>query len=95
MIVADIRKDDALETADSLVNLEGASYHTHFELDVTSSEQISEFMEKVKKEYKRHPCIAVNSHGITRDDFIVKMSEERFNEVVNVNLKVLVTMHLQ
>lgn len=44
-------------------------------------------MDKINKDYQRYPCISVNCHGVTRDDFIVKMSEEQFNEVIDVNLK--------
>lgn len=40
------------------------------------------------KEYKRTPSIAVNCAGITRDSFLLKMSEEDFKQVIDVNLKV-------
>lgn len=40
------------------------------------------------KEYKRIPNIAVNCAGITRDSFLLKMSEEDFKQVIDVNLKV-------
>ena len=34
------------------------------------------------------PTIAVNSAGITKDTFMLKMKEEMWDEVINVNLKV-------
>ena len=87
MIVADIDGSSAKETAEALGGSD--ANHSHFEIDVTSSEQIGQFMEDIKRNYRRYPCISVNCHGITRDDFLIKMSEMSFNEVINVNLKVI------
>ena len=92
VIVADIKETDAQGTVDTLEKT--PLQHTSFELDVTSSKQISQFMENVNQAYNRYPCIAVNCHGITRDDFILKMKEERFNEVINVNLKVYIYIYI-
>ncbi|XP_028418085.1 estradiol 17-beta-dehydrogenase 8-like [Dendronephthya gigantea] len=85
VIVADIDGSSAKKTAEALGGSD--ANHSHFEMDVTSSQQIEQFMEDIKKKYKRYPCISVNCHGITRDDFLIKMSEKSFNEVINVNLK--------
>ena len=41
------------------------------------------------KQYKCTPSIMVNCAGITRDSFLLKMSEEDFKQVIDVNLKVL------
>ena len=90
VIAADIEPANAMETVDTLTDLGGSdARHSYFELDVTSSQQIGQFMANINKDYGRYPCISVNCHGITRDDFLIKMSEESFNEVVNVNLKVI------
>ena len=45
-------------------------------------------MQNVQSAFKEVPTLAVNSAGITRDAMMVKMSEENFDKVVNVNLKV-------
>lgn len=89
MIAADIDEPNAQETAKTLTDL-GISdtHHTHFQVDVTSPEHVGQLMADIKKNYGRYPCISVNCHGITRDDFLIKMSEEAFSEVINVNLKV-------
>lgn len=89
MIAADIERPIAAETVESLSDLGGSdARHSHFQLDVTSLDQVTQFMADIKNNYKRYPSISVNCHGITRDDFLIKMSEESFNEVINVNLKV-------
>ena len=45
-------------------------------------------MQNVQATFKDIPTIAVNSAGITRDAMMVKMSEENFDKVMDVNLKV-------
>lgn len=40
------------------------------------------------QQYKKPPSIVINCAGITRDNFLLKLSEEDFNEVIDVNLKV-------
>ena len=54
---------------------------THFpiELDVTNSESINHVLEEVINKYKRPPSLIVNSAGITRDSFILKMDESDFD----------------
>lgn len=90
VIAVDIDGPNALETAKTLTDLGGGdARHSHYELDVTSSDHVEQLMADIKKDYETHPCISVNGHGITRDDFLIKMSEESFNQVINVNLKVI------
>ena len=38
--------------------------------------------------YKKPSCILVNCAGITSDEFLLKMDEEKFDKVIKVNLKV-------
>ena len=57
-------------------------------MDVSSSASVSSLMSEVKDKYSSVPTIAVNSAGITRDTFMLKMKEEMWDEVINVNLKV-------
>lgn len=57
------------------------------QMDVTSSENIQEVLEKVIGKYRRPPAIIVNSAGITRDSFILKMDDDEFDLVMKVNLK--------
>ena len=95
VIAADIERPIAMETVETLNELGGDdSCHSHFQVDVTSFDQVTQFMADIKKDYQRYPCISVNCHGITRDDFLIKMSEESFNEVINVNLKVVLVILL-
>lgn len=64
--------------------------HMSAEMDVSSQESISKGLADILSKYQKPPSIIVNSAGITRDNFLLKMSESDFDAVVNVNLKVLV-----
>lgn len=58
------------------------------EMDVSSQESISKGLTAILSKFQKPPTIIVNSAGITRDNFLLKMSESDFDAVVNVNLKV-------
>ena len=45
-------------------------------------------LEYIISGYKKPPCILVNSAGIHSDEFLLKMDEETFDKVIQVNLKV-------
>ncbi len=54
--------------------------------DVSDFETAKEMMTSVKKEFGSID-ILVNNAGITKDNLILKMSEEEFDKVIEVNLK--------
>lgn len=62
--------------------------HHAFCADVSSSRSISELMQNIQAAFKCVPTVAVNSAGITKDAMMLKMSEENFDRVLDVNLKV-------
>ncbi|XP_046846128.1 estradiol 17-beta-dehydrogenase 8-like [Xenia sp. Carnegie-2017] len=86
VIAVDIEGSNALKTVENLSTM-GDLKHSHYKLDVTSAKEIHQCMANIQEIYKRYPCIAINCHGITRDDFLIKMNEDSFDEVINVNLK--------
>ena len=54
--------------------------------DVASFQQTKEMFDQIKKEFGRLD-ILVNNAGITRDQLILRMKEEDFDQVIDVNLK--------
>lgn len=58
----------------------------HEILNVTDREQIKEFVSKIEKEYGKID-ILVNNAGITKDNIFLRMSEEQWDSVIDVNLK--------
>lgn len=64
--------------------------HMSLEMDVSSPVSVQAALNDMMSKYKKPPSIVVNSAGITKDNFLLKMSEQDFDDVVSVNLKVRV-----
>lgn len=52
------------------------------------STSIKDGLKKILDTFSKPPTIIVNCAGITRDNLLLKLSEEDFDEVIDVNLKV-------
>ena len=61
--------------------------HLSLITDVSKAESVSESFKQILDKYKRPPDIIVNSAGITKDGFMLRMKEEDFDKVIDVNLK--------
>jgi len=60
-----------------------------FTLDISeSAESMQNLFSDVQKAFSQTPSCIVNCAGITRDSFLLKMDENDFDQVVQVNLKV-------
>lgn len=58
----------------------------YYQLNVSNSESVKTMVEQVLEKYGKID-ILINNAGITRDALLVKMAEEDFNQVLDVNLK--------
>ena len=56
-------------------------------LDVSSGDSVGEAMKQMLEKYKTCPDAVVNSAGITLDGYLLKMTDDRFDKVIDVNLK--------
>ena len=88
--MTDLNNHGAQETTDSL-SKHADNKHINYSLDVASGQEVQKVLECIISEYKKPPCILVNSAGITSDEFLLKMDEETFDKVIEVNLKVIRT----
>ena len=56
--------------------------------DVRSVDKISKLLDKISEDHEGvQPSVLINCAGITRDAFLWKMSEENYDDVMNVNMK--------
>lgn len=85
--MTDLNNQGAEETVKGL-SKHADNRHTNYSLDVSSGEEVRKVLEYIISGYKKPPCILVNSAGITSDGFLLKMDEEKFDKVIQVNLKV-------
>lgn len=85
--IVDVNIDSANETLQSLTRDIPGQDHVALTADVSRSESVSALMEQIQSRYSAPPRVAINSAGITRDEFLLRLSEESFDSVLNVNLK--------
>lgn len=45
-----------------------------------------DLMEKIKEKYSAFPDILINNAGITRDNLLIRMKEDQWNDVIQMNL---------
>lgn len=60
--------------------------HCMMKCDVADSKQVEEMMKKAVERYG-HIDVLVNNAGITKDNLLLRMKEEDFDDVININLK--------
>jgi len=56
---------------------------------VSDVESVTKVLKQVFTDYSAPPTVVVNAAGITRDNFMLKMSVQDFESVFNVNVKVI------
>lgn len=56
--------------------------------DISNVASVNEIFTKLKERFNAVPTVIVNSAGITRDNILLRATEEDFNEVIAINLKV-------
>jgi len=83
VVVTDLNMEACTATQQSLRPDEHLSVVT----DVSSKESVGSCFQHILEKYKRAPDIIVNSAGITKDGFMLRMKEEDFDQVIDVNLK--------
>ncbi|CAG2235858.1 unnamed protein product [Mytilus edulis] len=84
--MADVNIDGVHQVHETLKSISEGN-HQPFIVDVSSSASVATLMTDIRDRYMAVPTIAVNSAGITRDTYMLKMKEEMWDEVINVNLK--------
>lgn len=84
VVICDVNKEIASATQKEIEDLGRKSMS--FETDVTVFKQVEEMMNLILDNFK-HLDILVNNAGITKDNLLLRMSEEDWDKVLNVNLK--------
>ena len=64
-----------------------AQFHS-YGVSVADRKAVNEMIKEVKGQFSQPLSVVVNGAGIIRDKMLLKMTEEHFDEVIDVNLKV-------
>ncbi|CAI2348621.1 unnamed protein product [Caenorhabditis sp. 36 PRJEB53466] len=81
LIVTDLNESAAGSTIDSLAG----SGHAAFRMDVSKIVEVNKFKEYLGS-FDSPPAVLVNCAGITKDSTLLKMREEQWKDVIDVNL---------
>ena len=69
-----------------LAKLDPSGKHKMMQCDVANEQDVKEMMDSIVKEYG-HLDVVVNNAGITKDNLLLRMREEEFDDVIRINLK--------
>ncbi|MCK5215468.1 MAG: 3-oxoacyl-[acyl-carrier-protein] reductase [Candidatus Omnitrophica bacterium] len=84
VMICDIVEEDAQKTAEEFKK---TGYQAdYFTCNVTSMQNVEEMANKILDKYKRVD-ILINNAGITKDNLLLRMSEQDWDAVLSVNLK--------
>ena len=77
-------KERAMEVLEEIEANKGTAIV--YQADISNFDQVKQMMADIKKQFD-NIHILVNNAGITADNLILRMSEDEFNKVIDVNLK--------
>ncbi|HMB45359.1 MAG TPA: 3-oxoacyl-ACP reductase FabG, partial [Candidatus Methanoperedens sp.] len=84
VVVADVNEKAGAETVDTIKNAGGEAVFA--KLDVSNREQTKQVVKDTIAKYGRIDVL-INNAGIIQDALVVKMTEEQWDKVININLK--------
>ncbi len=84
VVICDLNEDGVQAAVKSIENAGGKAMG--ISVNVTDPAQVAAAVEKTLSAYGRLDCL-VNNAGITADNTLVKMSEDEWDRVIDVNLK--------
>jgi len=83
-VIGTATSDEGAENISKMFN-ENNILGKGMKLNVTNNEQISELLKSITEEYGSVD-ILVNNAGITRDNILVRMKEDEWDDIINTNL---------
>jgi 3-oxoacyl-[acyl-carrier protein] reductase len=84
LVLCDVNEED-LENAKAVIEKQNTEA-LPIKVDVSDFASVQSAVETIKKQYGRIDVL-VNNAGITRDNFLLRMSEDDFDSVIRVNLR--------
>ncbi len=84
VVICDINEKDALTVSDEIKKMSRKS--AAYKVDVSSFQEVSDMVQKILDNFSKVD-ILVNNAGITRDNLLMRMSEDDWDLVLKVNLK--------
>lgn len=89
VVVADAAGPNEINDTMRTLARNTSTEHMSVSVDVRSRDQIMDAVKAVRDTLHSLPTVVVNAAGITREALLMKMTEDQFDEVIDVNLKVV------
>ncbi|XP_076275499.1 (3R)-3-hydroxyacyl-CoA dehydrogenase isoform X1 [Rhynchophorus ferrugineus] len=87
IVVAADKNFIAVQNTVDILPKSTSEHHLPIEVSVENLQDVENALNKTLNIFSRPPVVIVNAAGITRDNFISKLSESDFQQVLDVNLK--------
>ncbi|XP_022538698.2 estradiol 17-beta-dehydrogenase 8 [Astyanax mexicanus] len=87
VVVADRNEESAHETLELLSRNHKGQEHMALGVDVSLKDSVGRLVNTIQSHFFQPPSICVTAAGITQDEFLMNMTEEDFDKVIQVNLK--------
>jgi len=84
-VICVARSEDAIKSLANEINSDGG-LASHFACDISDGEAFSNLISTTAKEHGKLD-ILINNAGVTRDSLLMRMKEDQWDEVLNINLK--------
>ena len=91
VVVADAAGPNEINDVARTLTRNTSTEHMSVSVNVRSRDQIMDAVKAVRDTLHSPPTVVVNAAGITREALLMKMTEDQFDEVIDVNLKVVFT----
>jgi 3-oxoacyl-[acyl-carrier protein] reductase len=85
IVISDIDENLAKNTAEEIARVHGVET-IHLKADVSSAQDAENLVKYATDKFGKLD-ILVNNAGVTRDNLLIRMSEQEWDTVINVNLK--------
>lgn len=86
VVIFGTNADRGLEVVNEILQLTGLDTATFYAVDVAKAQSVEKAIKNVLETHGRVD-ILINNAGITRDQLLMKMSEEEWDQVLDTNLK--------
>ena len=84
VVVCDVNEQGGQETVKTIIDSGGEAFFA--KLDVSNREQVKNVVQETLDKYGKIDVL-INNAGIIQDALVVKMTEEQWDRVININLK--------
>jgi len=85
VMIADVQEEVAKKTAEEIAAAKGVET-SFMKVDVSSPAETEDMIKKTVEKFGKID-ILINNAGITRDNLLIRMSEDEWDKVIDINLK--------